>query len=101
MKLAQIVVPQQRQRFVLSPLSHWTSFPSIICSATRGRRDAGQRGTRAIGLRMKHWGMLLISGQEVAKLTFWNYRPIADLRGSRQSDSNRRPADYKSDDREF
>ena len=62
MKLAQIVVPQQTA-FSAVPLSHWTSFPSIICPATRGRRDAGQRGTRAIGLRMKHRGMLLISSQ--------------------------------------
>src|SRR5216117_2850355 len=36
------------------------------------------------------------SVQEVSKQDFLQSRKTGDLRGSRQSDSNRRPADYKS-----
>src|SRR5438477_3876882 len=98
MKLAQIVVPSADGPFRLSPSPADKRFPRQLSAGHRdtGMSDSlGQGPSGGCGLCKKHrdavdkWPR---SGQA----NFLELSANRVLRGSRQSDSNRRPADYKS-----
>src|SRR5213079_1771924 len=98
MKLAQIVVPSADGPFRLSPSPVDKRFPRQLSAGHRdtGMSDSlGQGPSGGCGLCKKHrdavdkWPR---SGQA----NFLELSANRVLRGSRQSDSNRRPADYKS-----